>query len=161
MTDYDEPLGALLDEYLANLLISGNKRKSAQSAGLTYAQVKAYCEANEDFAEREKEALLTRSARIVETLEEQALHGIREYLFDKQGKQIFAVDENGRQVPAYRIKQLETPLRVAMLKRHDPAYREDRGIDEKKGVVKTGVLVMPKEMTEEEFAKYVAEQSRE
>ena len=141
--ELDRALGAQLDEYLANLLICGNKRKSVQSAGLQYAQIKAYCEHDPDFAEREKEALLTRSARIVETIEEQALHGIREYVVNKKGEQIFIVNEEGKQIPLVRTKPPEQSVRLAMLKRHGKAYRDLDRPAEKAQEAKHGVLVMP------------------
>lgn len=78
-----------------------------------------------------------RADRVVEQLEREALEGHIEYIYDKEGNLIS------------ERKVFESAMRLAMLKRHDPEYREAAATTNIS--VNSGVLVIPATQSVEEW----------
>ena len=132
--------------YLTKLEQWGKKNLSAQAAGVCMETVSRHREEDDDFAKAEVQALDQRAERIVAQLEAEAIDGHTQPIFDKDGCEI------GEK----RI--YETPLRVKVLARFDPNYRDRHDLNVKGDV--SGVLVAPPAMTMDDWTQ-AAEKLRE
>lgn len=127
----------LKEAYCDRLAVHGKKMIAAVEVGLHYTTIRNHAKMDPSFQEDIDTALTTRSQSITNRLEEDALEGHVKLTYDK---------ETGALV-AEEIK-LETPLRMALLKRHDPEYRDKSEVDVN---VRGGVLVVPGRLTAESW----------
>jgi hypothetical protein len=135
------------ENYLVALYETGQKGLAAEAAGVTTGTVINHIKGDPDFEEAVQGVLAMRSQTIIERLESEALEGHDEDVFNKDG------DHIGTR------KKYETQLRLAMLKRHDPAYKDNYGINiHNTGEGNVGVLVAPATMTVEQFTEAMAKQ---
>lgn len=125
--------------YLENLREHGQRAIAAEIAGVSPETVRLHRKDSKEFAAAEELALQLRSAQIVRTLEREAIDGFCEPLYDKKGQAIMVTDADGKVRQAFHRK-VETALRVRVLARHDPAYRDQSEVTHKH---QGGVLVMP------------------
>lgn len=126
----------LKDAYCDRLLVHGKKTIAAIEVGLHYNTVREHAKIDPGFQEAIAEALAARSQRIVDGLEESALNGEVSLGYDKEGNLI-----------SEKVV-FETPLRMAMLKRHDPEYVDRKEIEH---THRGGVLVVPGRLTMESW----------
>lgn len=129
----------LKGQFLIHLSKHGKKTLAARQCDITYMTYKDHFDNDPEFAEWVEIALEERAHRIVNQLEEEAMSGHEEDIVNKDGD-----------VVGTRIKY-ETQLRVLMLKRYDPEYKDRQEID--MNVQGGGVLVAPAAMTPDEWVK--------
>ena len=122
----------LKEAYCDRLSIHGKKTIAAIEVGLHYNTVREHAKIDPGFQEAIAEALALRSQRIVDRLEDDALEGTVNLGYDKDGNLIS------------EKTVFETPLRMAMLKRHDPEYVDRKEIEH---THRGGVLVVPGRLT--------------
>lgn len=131
---FDDP--EMRQRFLENVHLLGYDELAAQRTGLHYASVvrwsKMEGEDQKEFLELWKLARLLHSQEKAERLQSEAMEGHVEGIYNKDGVQV------GEK------RKYETPLRVAVLKRHDPAFRDAVDVTHK---METGVMVMPQPMT--------------
>lgn len=148
--------------YLAEMRTHGKPGLAAEAAGVSLAVIAAF-KKNHDpdgfFAKSESLALQIRSESIAWKLEREFLEGCLEPILGPDGRQLMVkmIDPDSptgfKEVPGWKRK-LESPARLRLLERHDPAYREHKEIDVNS---KTGSMVTPPAHSLEEFAKLAAE----
>lgn len=122
--------------YLTALLEHGQKVLAANTAGVTNQCVLQHLDNDPDFAEIVDHVLEERGRRIVKKLEEQAMSGYTQAVFDKNGD--YCGDK----------QMYETRLREMMLKRFDREYTDRKEVTNLGG---GGVLVVPAGQTVEEW----------
>jgi len=129
-------------EFLKHYFRHGKKGIAARQAGVNPSTVNNHLKEDPDFLLAFTECRDARAEMIVSRLETEALEGIYEPIFDKDGVHV-----------GDKLK-LETNLRLAVLKRYDPAYKENSGTTINNNVA--GVVVMPAVTTKEEWTKNAA-----
>lgn len=127
--------------YLQALVCHGKRSLAAEAAGVSQQTVKNHIKIDPEFAELFNAALQERADRITQRIEEEALEGFDEPIFSQKTGELLG----------YR-KVLETPIRLAILKRYDPEYK-DRSETTVNGAI--GVLVAPAQMAP---ADWIAQQ---
>lgn len=121
--------------FLDKLLETGKPGLSAAHAGVCQTTVARHRKEDPDFGEAYTRTLKLHAEDIVQRLETAAMEGFENDVYDKDGVKI-------------GIKTtFETQLRVAMLKRFDPEYKDRQEIEHKGG----GVMVAPAAMTPEQW----------
>jgi hypothetical protein len=127
---FDDP--ELRERFLENVHLLGYDELAAVRSGLHYASVVRWAkmegEDQKEFNELWKLAHLLHSQEKAERLQREAMEGHEEPIYDKEGKRVGTK------------RKYETPLRVALLKRHDAAFKDSVDITHK---TDTGVMVMP------------------
>lgn len=124
-------------DYLDRLLVHGKKMLAAVEVGVHYSTIVSRTKIDPSFKEDIDDVLRLRSQQIVDRLEEDALNGHQQLFYDK---------ETGALVSEKTV--YETPLRMAMLKRHDPEYVDKKEIEH---THRGGVLVVPGRLTPESW----------
>lgn len=132
----------LKETYLEKLADHGKKMLACKQIGLSYQTFLAHQKNDTVFAERVVETLLERSERIGKQLEEEALEGHPSFTYDPKTGELIKEE-----------RKYETPMRMAMLKRHDPEYKEQQDVNVN---IRGGVLVVPGRVTQEEWDKLFA-----
>lgn len=139
--------------YLETLRKFGQKASAAEVAGVSMQTVSVHRKDDKDFAAAEELALKLRAEAIVQRLEEEAVQGFLEPLYDKKGQPIMITDTDGRVRQAMHRK-VETTLRAMVLKRYAHEYREVSEVNHKH---QGGVMVMPTPVSSvADWAKLVA-----
>lgn len=134
--------------YLEYLERWGKKELSAKAAGISYTSMACFRDDNPEFAAAEEAVLALRSQRIAQQLEREAMQGSTSITYDKDGNIL-----NERKV-------LETPLRLAMLKRHGEGYVEKSELDITTKGHQVGAIVVPQGLTMEQWKEeYEKQQS--
>jgi hypothetical protein len=123
-------------QFLEELLKHGQRSLACQVVDVTLMTLRTHLKNDPDFAAAFDETLALRSQLIVEQLEREALVGHTQPIFDK----------DGNEVGEKRV--YETQLRLAMLKRFDPEYKDRAEIEHKGG---GGVLIAPPDATPQEW----------
>ncbi len=126
--------------FLEAILRHGKRALAAQAAQVTMQTVNNHVRADPEFAELYDQALQERADRVTHQLEEEALEGYQEPIYSKDG------DLVGHK------QMYETPIRLAILRRYDPEYK-DRTETTVHGTV--GVLIAPAQMSPQ---AWIAEQ---
>lgn len=133
----DERKGRYLDE----LLKHGKRALAARACDVSMQTVRDHIKIDPDFGRLFNEVLLERADRVTRQIEDEALVGYMEPIFNKDG------DKVGER------QMYETPIRLAILRRYDPEYK-DRTDVSISGVM--GVLVAPARMSP---AEWIAQES--
>ncbi len=127
---FDDP--ELRQRFLENVYTLGYDELAAVRSGLHYGTVVSWSklagEEQNEFNEMWKLAKLLHSQEKAERLQKEALEGHEEPIYDKDGKRVGTK------------RKYETPLRLALLKRHDSAFKDSVDGTHK---TETGVMVMP------------------
>jgi hypothetical protein len=134
-------------KYLEFMEMYGKKVLAAKLTGVAYSTVYYHMEHDPEFAETVETALDNRAERIVHMLEEQAINGYKQPIFSKSGEYL------GEKT------LYESNLRLAMLKRYDPAYKDGKG----DGVVinnNTGAVVVPAGVPAEDWEKLYSDKAQ-
>lgn len=122
--------------FLEGIRLYGRFEMAANKAGCTPNTVRnwmlRYPDAAKEFKAAWELAKILHGQEIVKQLEDEALHGHVEPIFDKDGNRV------GER------RKYETPLRAMMMKRYDADYREKTEVTHK---AETGVMVVPTPVT--------------
>lgn len=119
--------------FLEQILVHGKRALAAQAAGVSMQTVRNHMKIDPEFAELFDQALQERADRVTRQIEEEALEGFEEPIFHAK---------TGELLGTKRV--YETPIRLAILKRYDPEYK-DRSESTVVGAI--GVLVAPAQMS--------------
>ena len=130
---FDYPLKL---RFLEEMLRHGKRMLAAATCDISMQTVRDHIKIDPDFATLFDEVLQERADRVTRQLEEEALAGFKEPIFDREGNKV-----GEKQV-------YETPLRLAMLRRYDPEYK-DRSEVVHGGVV--GVLIAPAQLSPQQW----------
>lgn len=123
--------------FLEKLAIHGKKILAAKEVGIAYATLRIHEKNDPALAEAIMEVLEERSARLAQQIEDEALNGHKSFHYDpKTGEMV-------KEETKY-----ESGIRLAMLKRHDPGYKEQVDVNVN---VRGGVLIVPGRLTREEW----------
>lgn len=133
-------------KYLEFLEMHGQKQLAARMAGIAPATLDQGRIHDPDFKTAEEIVLGMRSARIVRQLEKEAMAGSKQVHFDKEGNVL-----NERVF-------YETPLRLAMLKKHGEGYVDKSEVDITTQGKPMGVVAVPTGLTIEEWKKKYEQQ---
>lgn len=121
--------------YLDELAKHGLKGRAAHAANVSFQTVQNHRKNDMDFAEAEEKALQERAETVREQIEREALEGFERKHY-----------KDGELVREERV--YETPIRMAMLKRYDPEYRDKVELG---GGVGGGVLIVPIRLTPDQW----------
>jgi hypothetical protein len=146
---FDDPV--MRDRFLENVQLMGYDALAAKSVGCCLKTIIDWAaedgEDRKEFKGLWELAKILHSQEIAHKLQQEALHGHEETIYDKDGK------------PVGVKRKYETPLRALMLRRHDEAFREK--IDVNHGL-QSGVMVMPQPVQSvKEWADLVLNAKRE
>lgn len=133
-------------KYLEYLEMHGQKQLAARMAGVAPCTVDFHKIKDPDFKTASEIVLELRSARIVRQLEKEALAGSRHIHFGKNGNVL-----NERVM-------YETPLRLAMLKKHGEGYVDKSEVDITTQGKPMGVVAVPTGLTVDEWKKKYEQQ---
>jgi len=122
------------DLFLEALFKTGKKSVAARAIGISGETLRLHAKKDDAFSSAIDETLLLRAEMMVDRLENEAMEGFTQPIFDK----------NGNHVGDRPVK--ETQLRLAMLKRYDPEYKDRSDINFSGNGV-GGVLLVPADMT--------------
>lgn len=125
----DETKGRFLEAIVRH----GKRALAALEAGVSMQTVRNHMKIDPEFAELFDAALQERADRVTAQIEEEAMEGFEEPIYSQK---------TGELLGTKRV--YETPIRLAILKRYDPEYK-DRSETTISGAV--GVLVAPAEMS--------------
>jgi hypothetical protein len=123
--------------YLEAIVRHGKRSLAAQEAGVSQQTVRNHIKIDPEFAEMFDAALQERADRITQQIEHEALEGFDEPIYSQKTGELLGTK-----------KVYETPIRLAILKRYDPEYK-DRSETTINGQV--GVLVAPAQMTPQDW----------
>ncbi len=131
--------------YCDRLMVHGKKGLAAVEIGVHYNTIREHIKADPEFASDVDEALRMRSQLVVDRLEEDALNGSQQLHYDKETGALISEQT-----------KYETPLRLAMLRRHDPEYVDKKEMDV---THRGGVLVVPGRLTMESWSQLFEEKN--
>jgi hypothetical protein len=129
----DERKGRFLDE----LLKHGKRVLAAEAVDISMQTVRDHLKIDPEFEELFNQVLARRAEMVTRQIEEEALEGFEEPIFNTK---------TGELLGTKRV--YETPLRLAILRRYDPEYK-DRSEVHHSGTV--GVLVAPAALSPQEW----------
>ena len=119
--------------FLAAILKHGKRALAAKEALVSMQTVRNHMKWDPEFEELFNQAMAERADRVTRQIEEEALEGFEEPIFHAKTGELLGTK-----------KVYETPIRLAILKRYDPEYK-DRSETTINGTV--GVLVAPAQMS--------------
>lgn len=129
----DEAKGRFLEAIVRH----GKRGLAAQEVGISIQTFRNHIKIDPEFAELFDAAIQERADRVTAQIEEEALEGFEEPIYSQK---------TGELLGTKRV--YETPIRLAILKRYDPEYK-DRSETTISGAV--GVLVAPAQMTPQDW----------
>lgn len=145
-------IDAQIGVYFKTLFTTGGKTLALKSSALQPLDIYNYRKKDPQFAAMESVVLKLRSEMIVEQIEREAL----------EGNKVPVVDKKSGEIIGYKTSY-ETPIRLAMLKRHsDGAYDKDEGQGAQgSGVGRpSGVVVVPAGVPMEEWEKKYGDKAK-
>jgi len=134
--------------YLQFLEQHGQVMLAIKAADIAPVTLYRHLEDDLEFAAAQEEVMKMRSTRIVQRLEKEAIEGHTSLHYDKDGNLI------------QEKRVFETPLRLAMLKRHGEGYQDKAQIDFTTKGEPVGAIAVPTGLTVEQWKEKYEKQQR-